>query len=586
VQIEISAAVATLRQVEFVVRTPPQFGTLSAIKPHPRETNKGIVIYTHRGVEAPLTDRFTFACRVDGGPMSAPATVTLTGKKFEPILVVEDIQSLDRVFPGGEGALRFNVRNAGPAPFEGDFAWAPPWSGPPHITLKPAEKASFAAIFKPDKPGVSRSEMILQPGVESSKLPLFGECVRSVTVVPGELTLTLNPQSGAREGVLLLSNARNEPVSVKLRVPERIEGAAASLEIPARGRTRLSLGLAAGDVTSFHGELIVDTPDGSEKITLQAMAKPADLRVSFPTVGSVSLGDVSVGGLGRGEFRVRNVGGAAAVVQAQALTPFSVEPSNEAVRISPGAEATFVVTGRGEQMGHADGEIILLGGLSELKVPVAMEVMAATPMVKREPTAPRTAPKGAEKPTVPQGLAEAKMAATRSGLRAYLAALGPPIPADRLNPYLEQVAELQVKERHDDRIVISWKKPSVAPENWVIESASSARSETENVFVKVWSPMNNWKFLDGDAGRVTVEINSLRPGTQFDVRIMGVDREGKFSRPGIFTLATSVPQPLSPWFWIFLIVAALGITLYILLRVRDGELDWRSWFRKKARTAA
>jgi hypothetical protein len=573
VQIELTAAVSTIKQVEFIIRSQPQNGTLSAMRPHPRETNKGIVTYTHRGHDAPPADKFTFACRVDGGPVSAPATVTLTGKKFEPALSVEDISGIERVFLGGEATLRFSVKNTGAAPFEGDFAWPIPWHGPPRISLKAGEKMAFAVQFKPEKPGIHRFELVLQPGVDASKLPLYGECVRAFTVVPGKLALTLNPETGAREGVLTLMNGRDDPVRATLRAPERIEGAATSLDVPGRGKTRLSLSLPPSDVTAFQGDIIVESAEGAEKIFLTAEAKPVDLRVVSPADGIVALGFVNAGAQGRADLRVRNAGGATAVVQAETTTPFIVTPANQAVRIEPGAEAVFSVFGRGEQPGRAKGEVVLRVGSGETKVPVTMIVEAAPAPVAPEPGKTTFAAGGTA--------SAAKSGALPRSLQAFLASSGLPIASEKLNPYLEPVTQLSIIARRTDSITVAWKKPAVPPDGWVIESNIMARVGEAKTFVKVWQPITNWKIVDAGEDKVAAQIHSLAPGTQFEVRIMATDRDGKFSQPGVFTLMTAVPEPLSAWFWVALGAGALGITLFVLLRIRSGgEFTW-NWFRRR-----
>ena len=575
VQIELTAAVATVKQVEFIIRTPPQNGTLSAIKPHPRETNKGVVTYTHRGVDGPLADKFTFACRVDGGPVSAPATITLTGKKFEPQLVVEDVVAMSKVFLGGEGVIRFTLKNTGPAPFDSDVAWPVPWRGPPHISLKPGESAPFAVAFKPERAGVSRSEVFLQPGVDTSKLSLYGECSRALTIVPGELVLTLNPETGAREGVITLANGRNEPLAVKLRVPERIEGAASSLEVPANSRTRLSLRLAPQDVATFKGELVIESYDGSEKVNVVSVAKPAELRVASPAGSPVSLGKVVAGTQARVELRVRNVGGATAIAQAQAFAPFSVSPAGQAVRIEPGGETTFAVSGRPESVGRVTGELIIGGGRTDLVVPLLMEGREKTEVKMQAAGAGNATSSGT--PAANKSPDSSSNVRPGSGLRpeikAYFASTGLP-PAEPINTFLEPVNELTILDRRKDAITVAWKKPSVAPAGWVLEVASLVRAAEGGTYVKVWSPMKNWDLVDAGPERVGVRIHSLPAAAQFEIRIMSKDREGKLSLPGAFTLTTAVPEPLPAWFWIALIASALGVVLYVLLRARNGDLPW------------
>ncbi len=129
VDVELTAAVPSLKQVTFIIREGPKHGTLSAIKPHPRDNNKVVVTYTHRDLNE-LTDRFTYACRFGEGPVSAPAIVTLTGERKEAKLVIQASPRMDKVYLGGETSAHVKVKNAGLAEFSSNVSWPAPWSPP------------------------------------------------------------------------------------------------------------------------------------------------------------------------------------------------------------------------------------------------------------------------------------------------------------------------------------------------------------------------------------------------------------------------------------------------------------------------
>ncbi|HSJ02049.1 MAG TPA: Ig-like domain-containing protein, partial [Verrucomicrobium sp.] len=212
VDIELSGAVGTLKQAEFVVRQLPEHGTLTNLRPHQRDSNKSIITYTHAGPEASLADRFTYSVRVDGGPFSAPATVYLRGQRMEPILSVLTIPSFGKVYLGGESSGTVAVRNLGRAPYVMNMVWGEGWSGPAKLEINPGETSEFRLTFRPTKPGEVRHEIELQPGVKTSKMTLFGEGIRALTVSPSYLTLDYNRSTGLRTGVLTLVNGRPEKV--------------------------------------------------------------------------------------------------------------------------------------------------------------------------------------------------------------------------------------------------------------------------------------------------------------------------------------------------------------------------------------
>jgi hypothetical protein len=65
------------------------------------KSNKAFITYTHRDADV-MSDKFTYACRVDDGPVSAPATVSLIGQVLEPKLEIIDAPRIGKVFLGGE----------------------------------------------------------------------------------------------------------------------------------------------------------------------------------------------------------------------------------------------------------------------------------------------------------------------------------------------------------------------------------------------------------------------------------------------------------------------------------------------------
>jgi hypothetical protein len=586
VNIELSASTSSLRPLEFLIRQQPANGTLSAPRSHPRETNKCIVTYVHRGGDAPLSDRFTFACRVDGGPVSAAAAVTLTGQRFEPRLEVVDYMAVDKVFIGGEAAIRFVVKNGGAADFAADIPWEEPWDGPARIELKAGETGRYAVHFRPAKPGVYRMEKLLQPGVAGSKLPLYGQCVRPLTVSPGRLVLTLG-SGGARGGVLQLANGRPEPMKVEVQPAGRLQGGR-TVEVPGGGRVRVVLSLPPDDVAAYQGELKIIAPQGEETVAVEAAAKPAELSVVSPAGSVLDLGSAPAGREARGEVTIRNTGGSTAVIQAQARAPLAVRPSGEAIRLEPGGQTVFALTMIGDRPGPLARDLTFSGDLLATRIEVQLQVLPAV-SAAAPATATRPGPLGGElRETEPQlsgeGGVEARTPMQRL-LLSYLAASGLPIPKERINPFLERITALELLERTSQGITIAWKKPNVTPAGWIIEGATMARiEEGGGSFVKLWTPLKNWKIVDGGAKRVAARIEPLPAGSQIELRIMGVDRDEKVAEPSPgFLLTTTAAWSIPSWVWRALLILLLAAAIYVLNKMRLGEWQWK--FRRDAKPA-
>jgi hypothetical protein len=67
VEIELIASVGSLKQMEFTIRQGAKFGSVSPPQPHPRESNRAIVTYTHRGHTEGGVPRFASFLRLRDG---------------------------------------------------------------------------------------------------------------------------------------------------------------------------------------------------------------------------------------------------------------------------------------------------------------------------------------------------------------------------------------------------------------------------------------------------------------------------------------------------------------------------------------
>jgi hypothetical protein len=583
VDIELSASVSSVKQVEFMIRQQPLNGTVSEVRPHPRDLNKAIVTYTHNGTDGSLTDRFTFACRLGDGPISAPATVKLVGQRFEPILYILSVTAMNKVFLGSESSLRFTVSNAGPASYSSDITWESPWKGPPHLDLKSGETQEVSVFFQPTTAGIFRLDRLLQPGVSSSRLLLYGECVRPLTVSPSRLKLTINPQTGAREGILTLANGFAGPQVADCKLPPRLT-AATTVQVPGAGQAQLLVSLPAQDVAAFKGELAISTPDCKETVVVEADAKAALLQLMEPADGVLDFGSVALGKDIHGQVILKNNGGITAVVQALPGAAVRVTPSGEALRIEPGAQGKFLVSLHADQVGELQTEANIQGAGLVLRVPVKVNVTPA-PRDKAGDQRNASAISASDAMSSVEGgqpsrTEEEEAAAMRKSplyrpILAYLSANGAPVPKANINPYLEKIHQVEVRDRSTHSITIAWKKPEMMPAGWSIERASWARMPTGDL-VKAWVPVKNWEPVNAGDKFVGARLKSLSPNSRVEIRLMGVDRDGKVSEPSTFAMETMAASRWPSWIWQVSLVSGLLLVFGGLYLIREGywEPQW------------
>jgi hypothetical protein len=584
VDVELTASVPSLKQVTFIIREAPKHGTLSAIKPHPRDNNKVIVTYTHRDLTE-LADRFTYACRFGEGPVSAPGIVTLTGERKEAKIDVMTSPRMGKVYLGGETSARVMVKNVGMAEYSSDIKWPAPWSGPPRLTLKVGEEQEFLLTFKPTTIGAFRLDNELQPGIESSKVLAYGECARSLTISPGSLVLAHDKKSGVRTGTLTFANARPDVIKIAIALPPRLKGVT-ELTLAENARQDIVFSLAPEDVAEFRGELQMVAEGETYRIAVGAGPKPGDLTIVSPTTKEgLDLGRLEMNAEANGKVTVRNAGGLSLTLDAHTAPPFYLDTLGRAFRIEPGQRKDLLITAKGDRYGKLEGELVIEGGDERAVVALSAQVRDDSAPEMTKPASPPPAPKSSGPPASTNTNTPKNPPATSTGFKgrsaaatmvaAYLSSNGIPIPKEMINPYLDRVERVEMTEQTSSSVTLAWPKPKVMPVGWRIDVGAYIFDPASEMTVKVWSPLNNWKLVDLDSDRVGVRIHALKPASQFEIRIMGVDRDGKFSQPSpVCLISTAAAWRMPSWVWRTLFVLGLLLILYVLYRYRRGDFEF------------
>jgi hypothetical protein len=604
IDIELGAAAGTVPQVEFIIRQTPQHGTLSAIRPHVSDSSKAVVTYQHSSPHAPLADSFTFACRVPEGRWSAPATVVLVGQRMEPKIEIVENPSFGKIFFGEEKVSKVLVRNAGSSPLQTALTWEEPWFGPSDLSVPVGGTQEFLVSFRPTKAGECRQDMFIQSGVASSRVILYGDCVLPFSVSPSKVQMGLKESTGEREAIISLVNSKNQTVKAELLLPAGLLGPA-FVELPAASKVDVRLSLPETNVANFSGKMALRSGVSVATVDVDARPTPASMKLVSPEPGGINFGKVTSKSTASREIAVENRGGESLVMEAKVIPPFVLEGVTGAVTIEPLQQRTFKISLRADRLGPQNGHAEFLSGTGRITVPLRVDVEESStpnsPMqpavsevqparVSSSPSSVTAAPESparvaasapvqvtvpAATPVLPsedEELSVPRRNPAQAAVLALLATRGLPMPKEAINPYLDQVKNLNVVDRDSSTVTVSWAKPSVAPSGWVVEFAGMAYHQEANTFVKVWTRYPNWKLVDAEKDQVGVRLFGLRPAEQYEVRIMGVDREGKVSKPSNSVLtSTSDTWRVPTWAWRLMIVGALSLVGYVLFRVRRGD---------------
>lgn len=627
VDIELEVATSYLGAVKFTIRDLPQHGRLSEIRSHPSgEGNKAMITYTHGGDAEQLTDRFTFQGKVGDGNTSSPGTITLFGKRSEPKLEVLEAPQFRRLQPGEQDAGRIVLLNSGTAPFKGEIRWPEPFIGPPQVELAINEKQTFLLMIKPMKPGAYRVSQELQPGVASSKVQAYVECVQPFVAQPSSVALLYDPVAGNRSGVARVSNASDAPLELTVDCAQRVK-VARKLSIPPKTTQDVKIELDAADVLSFRGEVWFVQEPHREKIVVQAEPEPPQIKLESPANGKIDFGKLEKGKSGEARISLFNAGGAAAILKLTNVPPFVATAASASVIIEPGKSHSVVVGFIPEQPGTYNANYVIGGNAGKVEValtgtmfdpkrpnagttapaisnpnlvptkaatsaandprskaaaakakpttpppalPASLSIVpakraTATEPTKAKPEAASTSPGGTPK------VAFSEMSKSDVVMFGRLATFG--FGAESLPQFqskiLDPVTSIGVSEAGRDYLVLTWTPPKVEPKEYLVQTSSLVPNKTTGLLLKSWKNVEGWKPVVGPGGTMAGKIEGLSPGMEYEWRVLGVDHEGKLSQSSdLIRVSTMPPFEMPFWFWVFILGAALAAGVIIYRRVQ------------------
>ncbi len=630
VQVELRVATADLGFVKFVIREQPKHGVLSEIRPHPSgESNRALVTYTHNGNPEELDDEFTFAARAGEGSTSAPGVIILTGKKALPNIQVLEQPRFRRLQPGEQDSTTVMLMNIGNAPFSGDLILPVPFIGPRHIDLAIKEKLTLMVMIKPDAPGTYHLDQELQPGQIGSRLQAGVECAQPFVVTPGAVVLVFDPLTGQRKATVKVTNGSESGLQLRVDCTGRLK-VEKTVSLGPKGSTELSIALAKEDVAAFRGELSLVQEPARQKVMISAEPSPAHIVLVSPKDGKVDFGTVIKGKVPEVKVSVLNDGGVTAVLKATQVPPFLITTDLSSLNAETGKTVEFVVSFNPDLPGSYTQAITIGGNAGHLELmmkgtmmdparppgstpgaggahapvrPRETEVVpprpsvsrpsvsgptvlpAPTPVMVSRPPPVAPAPEPAAQPSPAPAAADSKdgkplvsfkdMAPAEVVRYANLmnfgisASTAPPLQSHSIDP----VPNIGVMERNRDNLVLVWEAPKVEPSNYLIESSYLVKNAATGMFLKTWKPFTEWKREKSPGqGLTAARLTELTPETRYEFRVLGIDKEGKFSTPSsIVQVATASPFRLPGWTWQVLTALILLAIAYTGYQFKQGE---------------
>ena len=493
VQVPLAIHGARGEVLEFLIRTPPAHGKLSAVRS--TGMNTAVVIYSPSS-RTPAEDQFAYAVRGSEG-VSAAGVITL--RFVDPVIVPPKLKApteleFPPVFPGQRSTVEMELTNDGGGILEGEVAVPEPWSieGLKIFRIAAGKHATFTLVFTPAQPGVSTGEAVIS-GAEHRIIPLRASAEERLAATPAQLTLLAQPGNHTRMGVMKIANHAEEDATVAVEADARLL-TDRIIKVPAHGATTVPVFADAAEGAAFDDVVKLTSKEWKATIAVHAVAVGAIL--SF-TAKEVNIAGNAGGPTATGTATLENSGGEPATVRLDIERPFEVETRVVTAPARGSVEIPIYV--RDTSPGSFRSSLKVIGESGSAIVPVKAEISDASP----KPAAARTPVIFAE--DTPRG--EPKENVEGKPQTALLPKTAREIP-NALGKFVRHVAM--------HTAALEW------PAN--LGSVEGARFEERVLSLSGdelqtgWSPIPEASITPaGD--HVTAELRGLKPGTFYTVRL-------------------------------------------------------------------
>ncbi len=337
VVIMLSATVPTTQTPTFILRSQPGAGRLGDLERVPGEPLQARISYTVPADSTATEDRFTFAARLGGGPMSAAAEVRIRIRDPMPVLDGGSLV-MEQVPVGHEQIGSLTLVNRGDGPWRGVLRLPAPWRGPEgQVEVPPGSQVEVPVWFAPPDLETYRHEFLLQEDRPDSKVLLVGRGVPSFSLNPGRrLVLGLDQASGERRGRLVVQGRADMSLKLASDAAARL-GLPDQLQLVADEPVELMLRLASDDMAVLATRIEAASDFMTASVEVVADPVPGRLRIEpLPEDRVVELGELRAGRQATFSLGLVNEGGTGLRLRFEAERPaFVVEPAGT-VELAPG----------------------------------------------------------------------------------------------------------------------------------------------------------------------------------------------------------------------------------------------------------
>ncbi|CAN5118166.1 hypothetical protein BH23VER1_BH23VER1_19290 [soil metagenome] len=591
VKIVLRAVTGETRPVEFLIRSQPAEGTLSEPVPLPRDgvDDRAMVTYTADPEGTGDRDAFTFAARLaGGGPISSAVPVTISISDPQPDLETFKQLDFDDVMVGESLERKLLVKNRGTGALAENPQLAPPWylADPAKVFEVPAgSEALLRVVYAPSKPGDDQHLLTIGGGSEEggAQILLLGRGVAPFAASPPILRTVWDHESKTRRAMLTVFNntgARKTLEVVadpRITVPQRIAlGGKETVEVPV---------VVGGDNGPYEGALSFRWNSYTQKIRVIAASEPAVLEVVESEEGGEAI--VFPATLAKSErlvpVKVKNLGGEAGDVLAEATTPFFVKQSDRSFVIQQHEERTILVGINSSVVGNFRGTLQVFCDGRETAIPLRGSIVNTLADVEgadaeiqasaaREDALDAARRKfGAENPNLLPRPGQAGLSGILEGddlkLQTFLFERG--ISKHRVfSASVPPVTRWGLRERSTRSLTLGWFPPEKPGDyRYEVEYQRLLYVPKHKRMMKFWDtfPEQSVQAPDKD-GIVSAKLSGLQPGAYNTFRVLVHQIGEGWSRPSNPLRFGTEAGARIPWRWLIIGLMSAGLVAIFVFK--------------------
>ncbi|MEO6054218.1 MAG: hypothetical protein ABIP97_09420 [Chthoniobacterales bacterium] len=532
----------------FLIRSNPQYGTLSEVKIGDNRSAK--IVYTHNAADGPVTDSFTYAVRAFNTAVSAPEKIT--------IQVVEPASDFDApafiafggVSIGDSSKKKIMLKNLGGGVIKGRLELPLPWkiSDEGNYSLLSHQSKEFEVTFTPLESREYR-EIIAFSHDSQRRISLVGTGLPFLHIEPDTLSFQ-SGEKGQRHSLLEIVNTSDKLREIEFEVTDRV-APIQKVSLQPGETVKVPILSSLPILNAVTASIKIKSGIFEKDIPITGFALPS--KIQFNSDTNLDFGKVTPGHIYRKPFSVKNAGGSPATLHS--VLPEGVTLSPDPIKTPIKSAQTVTFEAVMEPKNDSAPPLVI----SFLNDGIKIQEIFLNFTLEQAPDATVRAPVTSSlKPSAQKPVKEDSLSAAAS---LFIHPQG----------WKPRINNIGVKEQGKTNLHLVWRKidsPDISiyfVEQLLLQKKSTGTKEW------AWVRANARITMENDS--VNAFVTGLPPGTPINYRILAGDKaEDVTPVSEMFRISTKETKPGYRPSLLMILTVGFLIAVYFIWKERRNQM--------------